>query len=126
MARELLSDTGSIFVQIGDENVHRVRVLLDEVFGSANFITLDQLREDCEQHESASSAAPWTTSSGIAKDKEQLKYRPLYRERPTTKSTDDAYVWVELADGMRRRMTPDERANPTCFLPAHGASGWII
>ena len=40
LARELLKDSGSIFVQIGDENVHRVRCLLDEVFGSDNFVSL--------------------------------------------------------------------------------------
>jgi adenine-specific DNA-methyltransferase len=39
VARDLLADSGSIFVQMGDENVHRVRSLLDEVFGSANFVT---------------------------------------------------------------------------------------
>src|SRR6184192_3324315 len=38
VARELVSDSGSIFVQIGDENVHRIRALLDEVFGDTNFI----------------------------------------------------------------------------------------
>ena len=40
VARELLTDSGSIFVQIGDENVHRVRSLMDEVFGSENFVSL--------------------------------------------------------------------------------------
>src|SRR5210317_332285 len=39
LARDLLSDTGSIFVQIGDENVHRVRLLMDEVFGDVNFVS---------------------------------------------------------------------------------------
>jgi adenine-specific DNA-methyltransferase len=39
VARDLLSDSGSIFVQIGDENVHRVRALMDEVFGEDNFIS---------------------------------------------------------------------------------------
>ena len=38
MARDLLTESGSIFVQIGDENVHRVRALMDEVFGDENFI----------------------------------------------------------------------------------------
>ena len=38
MARDLLTDSGSIFVQIGDENVHRVRALMDEVFGEDNFV----------------------------------------------------------------------------------------
>jgi adenine-specific DNA-methyltransferase len=40
LSRELLSDTGSIFIQIGDQNVHLVRTLLDEIFGSKNFCTL--------------------------------------------------------------------------------------
>ncbi|MGH2413138.1 MAG: hypothetical protein ACRDEA_05500 [Microcystaceae cyanobacterium] len=40
VARELLTETGSLFVQIGDENVHLVRSLLDEVFGSENFVSL--------------------------------------------------------------------------------------
>ncbi len=40
MARDLLADSGSIFVQIGDENVHRVRALMDEVFGEDNFVSL--------------------------------------------------------------------------------------
>ena len=39
VARDLLTDSGSIFVQIGDENVHRVRALMDEVFGDRNFVT---------------------------------------------------------------------------------------
>ena len=40
VARELLTETGSVFVQIGDENVHLVRCVLDEVFGSENFVSL--------------------------------------------------------------------------------------
>ena len=39
VARDLLSDSGSIFVQIGDENVHRIRALMDEVFGEGNFVS---------------------------------------------------------------------------------------
>jgi adenine-specific DNA-methyltransferase len=40
VARDLLTDSGSIFVRIGDENVHRVRALMDEVFGEDNFVSL--------------------------------------------------------------------------------------
>ena len=39
VAKELLTESGSIFVQIGDENVHRVRALMDEVFGEENFVS---------------------------------------------------------------------------------------
>ena len=45
VARDLLTDSGSIFVQIGDENVHRVRAVMDEVFGEENFIRSISLQE---------------------------------------------------------------------------------
>ena len=45
VARDLLADSGSIFVQIGDENVHRVRAVMDEVFGDDNFVSLDYVRK---------------------------------------------------------------------------------
>ena len=44
VARDLLTESGSIFVQIGDENVHRVRAVMDEVFGEENFVALDRFR----------------------------------------------------------------------------------
>ena len=50
IARDLLTDSGSIFVQIGDENVHRVRAVMDEVFGEENFVAV----------------VPFTTTSGFA------------------------------------------------------------
>ena len=46
VARDLLTDSGSIFVQIGDENVHRVRAVMDEVFGDDNFVSLDHVQKD--------------------------------------------------------------------------------
>src|SRR5580692_3408246 len=51
VARDLLSETGSIFIQIGDENVHRVRVLLDEVFGAENCVSVITLRKTAGQDE---------------------------------------------------------------------------
>jgi adenine-specific DNA-methyltransferase len=116
VARELLSDTGSIFVQIGEENVHRVRALLDEVFGSANFITL------INYVKTSSSTSPFLGGTmdyilWFAMDRQQVKYRPLYTRKADAKSTDSEYVWLEMADGTRRRMTTEERANPA-VLPS--------
>ena len=45
VARDLLTDSGSIFVQIGDENVHRVRAVMDEVFGDENFVVTDRVSQ---------------------------------------------------------------------------------
>ena len=50
VARDLLTESGSIFVQIGDENVHLVRSLLDEVFGPENFVSLITYRQDERIH----------------------------------------------------------------------------
>ena len=49
VARDLLTETGSVFVQIGDENVHLVRCVMDEVFGSENFASQITVRKDCER-----------------------------------------------------------------------------
>lgn len=80
VARDLLTESGSVFVQIGDENVHLVRSLMDEVFGSDNFI-----------HQIAMRTAPGQTADHMAgvvdyviwyaRSKESVKARPVYRER---------------------------------------------
>lgn len=78
LARDLLADTGSIFVQISDENVHLVRNLLDEVFGVENFVSLITFVKTS----SATSGYLPTTNDYLiwyANDKKQLKYRKLWR-----------------------------------------------
>ncbi len=74
VARDLLTDSGSIFVQIGDENVHRVRAVMDEVFGDENFIVANRLRHNDEPNLRNSCRVFQTTSFGIAKDRLQTKY----------------------------------------------------
>ncbi|MGC4815606.1 site-specific DNA-methyltransferase [Micromonospora sp. DT228] len=77
VARELLSDSGSIFLQIGDENVHLVRSLMDEIFGSGNFVSLITFTSTT----SATGRFISGTSSFLlwyAKDADKVKYRPLY------------------------------------------------
>ena len=117
VARELLTDSGSIFVQISDENVHLVRSLLDEVFGDNNFVsTIAWTRGGMTSSTSLSSVFDYLL--WYAKDREQMKYNQLYMawdERvadPLLKS----YVRVELPDGTRRRMTQEENENPA-LLP---------
>ena len=66
VARELLTESGSVFVQIGDENVHLVRAVLDEVFGADNFVASIAFQEDSRAGavELPASLAVATTSSG--------------------------------------------------------------
>lgn len=98
VAKELLTESGSIFVQIGDENVHLVRCLLDERFGSNNFCGLITYRV-----KSALGVARLGRLSDYliwyAKSIESVKYRQLYLDKNVSEQTE--FNMVELADGQR-------------------------
>jgi adenine-specific DNA-methyltransferase len=98
-ARELLTETGSIFVQIGDENVHLVRSLLDEVFGSENYCSLITVRKTTSEGSNLIGATCdyllW-----YGKDRSQTKFRTLYLLR--SDESESRYDQVMLADGSTR------------------------
>jgi adenine-specific DNA-methyltransferase len=104
--RELLNESGSVFVQISDENVHHVRELMDEVFGAGNFISVIPFVKT-----SGKGGAGLDTINDYllwyAREKGRLKYRQLYKDR-SQKSLDQGYTWLELPDGSRRRLTQAE------------------
>ena len=106
LVRELLADSGSVFVQISDENVHHVRELCDEVFGVNNFVSLIPFKKTAGKMglllDSVNDYIIW-----YAKNKEVVKYRQLYVPR-TEKSLRQGYTWIELQNGERRRLTSDE------------------
>lgn len=106
IAKELLNDTGSCFLQIGDENVHLVRSVMDEIFGSENFMSLITFKKNLPL---GSAGLPGISDYIIwyAKDKSKVKFRKLYEDKPAGLGT--GYTWVELADGNRRKMTSEER-----------------
>lgn len=110
IAKELLTESGSCFVQISDENVHLVRSIMDEVFGSANFISEIVFAKTA----SITSSYLGTTHDFIlwyGKNKEVTKYRQLFVERKE-KTDGGTYNCVELPDGSWRRLTKDEMLNP--------------
>lgn len=112
VAHELLTDSGSIFVQIGEENVHRVRTLLDEIFGAENFvsqITVVTTSGGGAQGELLSLPSMANYLVWYARDHGNLKYRQLYTTRGKDSPGAVAYSSLELADGTRRRITPQER-----------------
>ncbi len=104
VARELLTASGSCFVQIGDENVHLVRSLMDEVFGRENLVSLISFEKTSSSSmdylDGVSDYLLW-----FAKDYESLKYRPLFNLKP-----DKSLRFLELADGSRRAATREERS----------------
>ena len=85
VARDLLTESGSIFVQIGDENVHRVRALMDEVFSEENFVSLITVRKTGAVGSSDAKLNSLGTVSDLviwySKSKEYLKYRQLFTRK---------------------------------------------
>ncbi|MBB4363155.1 hypothetical protein GGD65_004192 [Bradyrhizobium sp. CIR18] len=96
--QDLLTESGSIFVQIGDENVHRVRAVMDEVFGSANFISEITVQKAGSTYaEYLGGVADYVL--WFARDKERLKYHALYDSRKITEEDSGRFTLVRLADG---------------------------
>ncbi len=108
VARDLLSESGSIFVQIGDENVHRVRAVLDEVFGDGNFVASIYFRKT-GRHSDDNVGSALDTVLWYSRQLKQYKFRKLVRVEQLPPIDEKYYVNVLLPDGNRRRMTPDER-----------------
>lgn len=116
MARELLTETGSIFVQIGDENVHHVRELIDEVFGPANVLTQIAFRTTTGRA-SGMLAAASNYIIWAAKDAANCKYRALFQDKSSGASTDQVYSLVRDSAGTSRRLTAAERSGSAVVPP---------
>ena len=108
MARELLTESGSCFVQISDENVHLVRNLMDEIFGSENFVSqIVYTKTAGFTSNTIGNVADFVI--WYAKDIEQIKVRKLYIERNPL--SDPHYNSIELADGRRMTISEWEKEN---------------
>jgi adenine-specific DNA-methyltransferase len=116
--RDLLTESGSLFVQIGDENVHLVRCVLDEVFGSENSCSLISYTKTSS---TTGLLVPNTNDFILwyAKDIERAKYRPMFVEKELGEAGATKYDQVQLSDGTRRVVMREERTNADA-LP-HGA-----
>ncbi|MFS8776693.1 site-specific DNA-methyltransferase [Synechococcus sp. W65.1] len=106
LARELLTESGSIFVQIGDENVHRVRCLIDEVFGAGNFVAMITYKTTGGARQEK---APKRTSDFLlwyCKQRAEMKFRRLF-----SKQDPDTTIFSEVEEhtGVRRPLTDTEK-----------------
>lgn len=118
VARDLLSDSGSIFVQISDENIHRLRCVLDEVFGDENFVCQIAFSKT-----TATSAALLPTSGDFilwyAKKRESVKYRQSYLKKSNQLASYN--VAERRETGEWRKMSSEEVKDWSC-LP----KGWSV
>lgn len=107
LARELLNDSGSCFVQISAENEHLVRILMDEVFGVKNFVSLISYVTTSGFAGASTLARAGNYIVWYAKDKERAKYRKLFVEA-NKKPGEGSYRWIMLPDGTYRGLTAAE------------------
>ncbi|MDT7828858.1 site-specific DNA-methyltransferase [Pricia sp. S334] len=118
LANRLLADEGSVYVQIGDENVHRVSLVMDEVFGAENRIATISFATTSG---SSSNFIPQVSDYILwyAKDKNKCKYRQLYENLSRREIIEffSSYVMVELENGDTRKLTDLERFDPDKHLP---------
>ena len=118
MARELLTESGSCFVQISDENVHLVRNLMDEVFSSDNFVDQIIYQKTTGAGSPGELTAPASIADYIiwyAKDKANLKYRKLFVPKEYGGQGGDAYKYIELENGKRLSISQWEKDNDISF-----------
>src|SRR6202167_4747265 len=108
LARDLLHDSGSCFVQIGDENVHLVRDLMDEGFGAKNFVSLVTFAKTTG---ATVLYLPGTCDYLVwhARNLEKMKYRPLYLSKAAGQEGATNYNRIESTDGKRRYLSAQER-----------------
>jgi adenine-specific DNA-methyltransferase len=117
-SRDLLAESGSCFVQIGDENVHLIRSLMDEVFGAENFCSLITVKKTgglgSGLLKNVTDFVVW-----YAKNREVIKYRQLFAAKLQGRgdSTGARYDQVQLVDGTRRPLGAEEKRDPS-LIPA--------
>ncbi len=116
VAKELLTDSGSIFVQISDENVHRVRSVMDEVFRNENFIAQITCKVTSGTQQKMGLRRISDFILWYSKDRERGKFRRLYVEKMLGENS--TFKSIEIEDGTRRSMIKSERENPLS-LPAN-------
>ena len=129
LARDLLAESGSVFVQIGDENVHRVRAVMDEVFGEDNFVSQILYRRGGFQT-GRSIANTFDYILWFAKHHDAVKVRPTYVRIQTDGWYPNADHWVEFNDGNRTVWDPAKEvpfgtklhSDRSCFSATGGES----
>jgi adenine-specific DNA-methyltransferase len=112
VARDLLTESGSIFVQIGDENVHRVRAVMDEVFGENNFVTIITLKKTAGLGKGLMAEVTdfvlW-----YAKNPDAVKRRLIFTQKDP--ENDEAYSLVKETVGHFRRIRSNEEVEPNQY-----------
>ncbi len=108
LCRSLLSESGSVFIQINDENLNYVIQIMQEIFGKVNFVSIIPFKK------TGSAASKYLANINdflvwFAKNKQKMKYHQLYKKREIDLNTLKTYNKIELEDGTRRSLTSEEK-----------------
>ncbi|HQW82403.1 MAG TPA: site-specific DNA-methyltransferase, partial [Pseudomonadota bacterium] len=110
LAKELLHESGSVFVQISDENLHHVREAMDEVFGSENFVSqITFSKTSGATVNLLPSTADYILWS--ARDKAKVKFHSIYLPKEMGGDGAEKYDQIELGTGLRRRLSVSDRSS---------------
>ena len=121
VARDLLTDSGSIFVQIGDENVHRVRAVMDEVFGDTNHVAdIVCLKTSSQTSQHLAGIADYVLF--YCKSSENLKYRQAYKTKKLGEKGASQYVWEMFNDLSEQRISAGMKPSGRVFAADNLAS----
>jgi len=116
LAKEVLNPSGSIFLQISDDNIHHVREILDEVFGAENFVSAIAFQKTTSSTSTLISSI-YDTILWYARDKSQLKYNPLFMHKVRGQQGATGYTRVMLSDGTAAPASQFEDENGELQLP---------
>jgi adenine-specific DNA-methyltransferase len=121
LCRELLADSGSIFVQINDQNLHHVRELMDDVFGAQNLVAVILYRRGGFQ---TSELLPSTFDYILwfTRERERATFHPLFVKTPLEEWFAGQQKWVELGDGNRRKLDEGEAVPQGAKVFSHRAA----
>lgn len=120
LARELLTESGSVFVQIGDENVHRVRALMEEIFGEDNFVSQISFATTTGFSTSYLSSI-FNHVIWYAKDIKNLKYNQLFYEKKPGDPGATLYKEVSTFSALKGSLIPGARLVTSDQLTSQGA-----
>ena len=109
-AKELLTESGSVFVQISDENVHHVKEILDELFGAENFQALITFRKTSITFATERLGGVCDYLLWFTKNNKKKKYNRIFIQKEIGGEGSSNYGFVELVDASRRRMNAEEKA----------------
>ena len=107
LTKNLLTESGSVFLQISDQNIHLVRSLMDEIFGTQNFVSLITVKKTGnlgqKTLDNVSDYLIW-----YCKNKNKIKYHQLYQEKDFSDSSTSLYNYGEFPNGEKKKLTNDE------------------